>query len=185
MSDTNVKGPRRRETRLGSVVLSYDFYIGVPAGLVAAVAVGLSDNVQNAAGLLIGTATVSAAIAALVLTGLTVLLTTISADYRAYLRQLPAGVAGLAGPYRLVVKVGSIGALASVVGGFAIGAPGGLMVGDFAAGAALAAAPGLALTAWATLGCIQVTEQFVEHWKNNDRAMDIEERRRAAHKRAG
>lgn len=170
-----------RYTRAGSVLGSYDFYLGVPLGIGTAVAVGFFDEFQDAApGLLMGTAAVSAAVATLVLTSLTVLLTTVSPEYRSVLRQLPEGVSGITAPYRLVVKVGSIGALCSLVAAFAVSVPGGLSVGSFHAGVAVAVAPGLALTAWALLGCIQVTEQFIDHWQKNDRVMQLEERRRRA-----
>lgn len=186
MTDTSGNNVRPwRYTRLGSVLLSYDFYLGVPLGLGAAVAVGLSSDLRAAApGLLMGTAAVSAAIATLVLTSLTVLLTTVSTEYRRLLRRTPSGITGIAAPYRLVVKIGSIGALASIMAAFAISIPGGLSLGTFQVGSAAAVFPGLALTAWATLGCIQLTEQFIRHWKQNDQAMEIEERRKRATSRS-
>lgn len=184
MSSSSSEKTPWRYTRFGSVLLSYDFYLGVPIGLGTALLVGLSSDVRNSAsGLLMGTAAVSAAIATLVLTSLTVLLTTVSPEYRAYLRDVPGGVAGIALPFRIIVALGSIGALCSLVGSFAISGADGWTVGSFDLGSAMLAAPGLVLTAWATLGCIQLTEQFVAHWTRNDKAVELEQRRQRARSR--
>lgn len=181
MSDVSSATTPWRYSRAGAVLLSYDFYVGVPLGLATATLVGLSQGAENnAAGLLIGAAAVSAAIATLVLTSLTVLLTALSADYRAYLRQAPGGVRGITEPFRLIIAVAAVGSLASVIGSFTIGFVDDWAFRGFGLGAALSSAPGLACVAWALLGCIQLTEQFVSHWANNDKAMELAERRRRA-----
>ncbi|MFJ9315748.1 hypothetical protein ACIRN4_16280 [Pimelobacter simplex] len=181
MSNSSSDRKPLRYSRIGSVLLSYDFAGGVAIGLGAASLVGASGATRSSAsGLLIGAAGVSAAVATLVLTSLTVLLTTISAEYRSYLRQLPGGVAEIAVPFRIIVAIGGAGALAGLIGSFLVPAVATASLGGFKVWAAAAAAPGLVLSAWAILGCVQLTEQFVTHWVRNDKVLELEERRRRA-----
>ena len=67
-----------RYRRLGSVLLSYDFFLGVPLGVAAAASTLFSDDVRSSLpGVLVGVAGVGAAVATLVLTSLAVLLSLI------------------------------------------------------------------------------------------------------------
>ena len=170
-----------RHTRLGSVLLSYDFYVGIPVGILAGVAVAFSSSARgSASGLLIGVAGVSAAVAALVLTSLTVLLTTLSSEYRSLLAQVPGGVLGVARPYRIIVAVAASGTVASLLASFLMPAlEGRVVIGRVHVAAWVLTSASIALCMWATLGCVQLTSQLLYHWRTSMRVEDIERRRRS------
>lgn len=108
LEDTSRRTPWRY-TRLGSVFLSWDFYVGVPVGLLACSATLSSVEVrQMMPFLLVLIAGVGAALATLVLTSLTVLLSTISNDYRHLLDRMPSGTAGVATPFRIVIACAAV-----------------------------------------------------------------------------
>jgi hypothetical protein len=105
---------RWRDTAWGSVVLSYDFYCGVPAGI----AIGVLPAFVKAAAsmattLLIAFGASLLGIAAVVVAALTIFVTVLSPEYLVALQRLPGGVKGAARPYVITGWVCIIGALCS------------------------------------------------------------------------
>jgi hypothetical protein len=103
-----------RYTRWGSVILSPDFYIGVPAGI----AIGLLPALNKAAGgmatvLLIALGAALVAIAAVVVAAVTIFVTLLSPEYEQVLDRLPGGVKGAAKPFVTVAWVSVVGTLCS------------------------------------------------------------------------
>lgn len=165
-----------RYTRVGAVVLSYDCYLGVPIGVLAAVSAIFSPDVRSALpGVLIGVAGVGAAVATLVLTSLAVLLGTITPAYRRMLTQVPGGVIGTARPFRWVVGLSATATAWSLLAAGLIP-----LVKDNGWAAFGLTAPAFALLLWAVFGCVQVTGQLVHHWEQRERAETLEERRQKA-----
>ena len=105
---------RWRDTSIGSVVLSYDFYLGVPAGIAIAT---LPTFNKAAAGMattiLIAFGAALLAIAAVVVAALTIFVTVLSPEYLAALERLPHGVKGAALPFVITGWVCIVGALCS------------------------------------------------------------------------
>ena len=112
-SGTPVKRPWRY-TRWGSVILSPDFYIGVPAGF----AIGLLPALNKAAGdmatvVLIALGAALVAIAAVVVAAMTIFVTLLSPEYEQVLDRLSSGVKGAVKPFVTVAWVSVVGALCS------------------------------------------------------------------------
>lgn len=162
--------PTKRDKRysaIGSVLLSWDFLAGVPVGFVIALPALFSDEVKDELPtLLLAVAGFGAAVAALVLTGLSVLLTTITPAYRRMLAKTPHGVEGVTAPFQWVIGVSAI----AVVMGFAAAMvqP---MVTERWQLYLLTAVP-VSLLLWAVLGCLQVSRQLIRHWRDGMRAQD-------------
>jgi hypothetical protein len=105
---------RWRDTSWGSVVLSFDFYVGVPAGIALAILPALSDAAAGmATTILIAFGAALIGIAAVVVTALTIFVTVLSAEYLVALQALPGGVKGAARPFVITGLVCIIGALVS------------------------------------------------------------------------
>jgi hypothetical protein len=105
---------RWRDTTLGSVVLSYDFYVGVPVGI----AFGSLPAFSNAAAgmattILIAFGAALLAIAAVAIAALTIFVTVLSPEYLAALERLPNGVKGAAQPFVITGWVCIAGTLCS------------------------------------------------------------------------
>ena len=168
-----------RYRRLGSVLLSYDFFLGVPLGVAAAASTLFSDDVRSSLpGVLVGVAGVGAAVATLVLTSLAVLLGTITPAYRRMLTQVQGGVVGTARPFQWVVALSAATTAWSLLAA-------GLVPLVRSNGLAVFAltAPAFALLLWAVFGCLQVTGQLVRHWESRERAEALEERRERSQQR--
>lgn len=174
-----VKPERRRPwrySRVGAVLLSPDFYLGMPLGVLAAVSTIISADVRSALpGVLIGVAGVGAAVATLVLTSLAVLLGTITPAYRRMLTQVPGGVIGTARPFQWIVGLSAATTAWSLLAAGLVP-----MVRDQGWVTFGLTAPAFAMLLWAVFGCVQVTGQLIRHWEQRERAEDLEERRRKA-----
>jgi hypothetical protein len=108
---------RWRDTAWGSVIISPDFYLGVPGGI----ALGLLPALNNAASgmattLLIAFGGALIAIAAVVVAILTILVTVLSPEYLEALQRLPGGVKEAARPFVITGWVCVVGALCSFAG---------------------------------------------------------------------
>lgn len=108
--------PKRawRYTRLGSIFLSVDFYVGVPCGI----AIGLLPALNKAADgmatvLLIALGAALVAIAAVVVAAITIFVTLLSPEYEQLLERLQGGVKGAAKPFVTVAWVSAVGTLCS------------------------------------------------------------------------
>lgn len=172
---------RRREySRVGAVLLSYDFYVGAPLGVGAAVSAAFSPAVRSALpGLLIGVAGVSAAVATLVLTSLAVLLGNITPAYRRMLSKVEGGVAGITRPFQWIVGLSAVAAAWSVIGAGI--AP---ILKSSGWGAFGLAAPSFALLLWGIFGCVQLTGHMVYHWQQGERAEALEDRHERSTRRS-
>lgn len=173
---TQAKSSRQlgcRYTPVGSVVLSYDFYLGIPIGVVATLGAIFSAEVREAiSGVLIGVAGVGAAMAALILTSLTVVLSTMTPAYRALLKEAPEGLVGATKPFKLVIIIAvSATSWALIAAGITP------LVSNSGIGTFLVAAPAFSLLLWAVFGCVQLTDQLVQHISWSQRADEQEERR--------
>lgn len=110
---TSVKRPWRY-TRWGSIFLSRDFYIGVPAGI----GIGLLPALNKASGdaavaLLIALGAALVAIVAVVVAAITIFVTLLSPEYEQVLDRLPGGVLGAAKPFVRVAWAAAVGTLCS------------------------------------------------------------------------
>src|SRR5713101_2575188 len=91
---------RWRYTRWGSIVLSIDFWLGVPAGI----AIGLLPALDKAAAgmattLLIAFGAALVAIAAVVVAVKTIFVSLLSPEYIVALERVPGGIKGAAKPF--------------------------------------------------------------------------------------
>lgn len=175
--DRTTPGRRRRRwrySRVGSVFLSPDFYLGVPLGLAAAASTIFSGEVRaSLPGVLIGVGGVGAAVATLVLTSLAVLVSTITPAYSRVLSKVPGGVSGTARPFHSVVLLSVMTTAWSLI------AAGLVPLVDHDGWATFGlAAPAFSLLLWAVFGCVQVTGQLVKHWEYRERAESLDDRLR-------
>ena len=167
------QSPKRRPwrfTAVGSVVLSWDFLAGIPTGFAVALPALFSKAVRdNLPTFLLAVAGFGAAVAALVLTALSVLLGTITPAYRRMLAKLPHGVEGVTAPFQWVVGI----SVAAVVLGFT----GAMVVPVLCEGWLLyvVTAVPVSLLIWSVLGCMQVSRQLIRHWRDGMRAQDAED----------
>lgn len=163
---------------VGTWLLSPDFLIGVPVGILAAASTWFSPEVRDGlSGVLIGVAGVGAAVATLVLTSLAVLLGTITPAYRRMLTQVSGGVVGTARPFQWVIG------LSAATTAWALVAAGVVpLVRDIGWATFAITAPAFSLLLWAVFGCFQVTGQLIKHWAAREEAEALQERREAAQK---
>lgn len=120
-SPASVRTPSRapvksqwRYTRWGSVILSIDFYLGVPAGI----ALGLLPALNKAAADMATTVLIAfggalVAVAAVVVAVKTILITLMSPEYLMALERVAGGIKGAARPFVIVAWVCILGALIS------------------------------------------------------------------------
>jgi hypothetical protein len=105
---------RWRDTSWGSVVLSYDFYLGVPAGIALGTLPAFSTAAAGmATTLLITFGAALLAIAAVAVAALTIFVTVLSPEYLAVIERLPNGMKGATQPFVITGRVCVIGALCS------------------------------------------------------------------------
>lgn len=167
-------------SKIGSVVLSWDCFVGVPVGVAIALPTALSGAVAGSmASAFIAACGIAAAIATLVITAMTVLIGIVGPNYRLLLENVTGGVVGILRPYRLVAITAVLASLTALCLGIVWP-----LVTSLPWGAkwAMSAIP-LALLTWSLLGCIQVVIQVARHFSNNQRAdalaAEVAERRRA------
>ena len=103
---------RWRYTRWGSIILSPDFYIGVPAGI----AIGLLPALNKAAAgqatvILIALGAANIAIATVAVAAITIFVTLLSPEYEQVLDRVRGGVNGAAKIFVTVAWVAAIGTL--------------------------------------------------------------------------
>ncbi len=149
-----------RYTPVGSIVLSPDFYVGIPAGIaISLIPAFFIASANNATTLLIAFGSVLVGVAAVVVAVKTIFVTLLGDDYVAALERVPGGVKGAAKPYVIVAWVCIVGALVS-----------------FAAALSWPAIPThhwwltwlcfavpAAMTAWGLLGCAQLVSLAAFH----------------------
>lgn len=105
---------RWRDTSWGSVILSPDFYVGIPAGIALATLPAFSKaSADLATALLIAFAAALIGIAAVVVAAQTILVTVLSSEYLVALQRLPGGVKGAARPFVITGWVCIVGSLCS------------------------------------------------------------------------
>jgi len=103
-----------RYTRIGSVVLSYDFYIGVPAGLLTGLIPALSNAAATmASALLIAFGGALAAILAVVVGFKTIFVALMTEEYVTALERAEGGIKAAVRPYLIVAWVCGAGAFLS------------------------------------------------------------------------
>lgn len=160
------KSTEFKYTQIGSYVASYDFYLGVPLGTISSFLLTLTSEGQEAAPtVLLGVAGIGAAVASLMLTALSVLVSSITPEYARALRKTTSGVRGVTEPFQGVVLLACLSAI------FALVAVTVLPTVDSQAWWVLGIiiSPALALTFWAILGCVQVAGQLSYHLVVRDR----------------
>lgn len=105
---------RWRYTSWGSIVLSYDFYIGVTAGFGIGLLPALSKNAASTAiAILIAFGGALVAIAAVVVAALTIFASVLSPEYLIVIERRPGGVRRAVRPFAIVGWVCIAGALSS------------------------------------------------------------------------
>jgi hypothetical protein len=105
---------RWRYTRWGSIVLSIDFILGVPAGTAVGLLPAMNKAVSgNAITILIAFGGALVAMAAVVVAVKTIFVTLLSPEYTAALERVRGGVKGAARPFIIVAWVCIVGALVS------------------------------------------------------------------------
>lgn len=165
----------RRWGRLRSIVVSWDLWAAVPAGLAVSLLPAYSKAVATPAQLvLLGAAAIGAAVAALVLTALTVLISSITPAYRRVLQKVPGGATGPLLPFTVVIVVAASAAVFGLVA--ALAWP--LVASHRWIAFAVFAVPSV-VTIWGLLGCIQVIGQLIQHMAWRDEVEDLERRREA------
>jgi len=176
---------RRREAvsfwkHARALLWSWDFIVGLIAGAALGFLPVVSPKIAaSLGGSLLAVSGVAAAIAALVLTAMTVLLSVYNDAYKELLARVPGGIAGTLEPYRIVVVVASLASLVALASGLAQPAMAGLPRWALWASAALP----LFLLCWAILGCIQTVNQLVRHVTRNEDALIYARRKERAEQR--
>lgn len=95
-----------RYTRVGSIIASADFYVGVPLGIMCGLLPALSGAVaNNTQTVLLGVSAVAGALVALVLTAVTVLVAVVTPTFARLLEKTPNGLSGLLRPYHWVMRI--------------------------------------------------------------------------------
>jgi hypothetical protein len=101
-------------TRWGSIILSLDFYIGVPAGIAFALLPALNKAVAGmATTVLIALGGALVAMAAVVVAVETIFVTLLIPEYQAAFERIEGGIKAAARPYVIVAWVCAVGALLS------------------------------------------------------------------------
>jgi MFS family permease len=156
-----------RIKRFRAFFLSPDFLIGFPSGLIVGVLPAtIPALVPNGFAFFVTVAAVSAGIAALVLTPMTMMLTAITPAMRALLQQIPEGVAGTLVPFAQVAGVAVAACVSSLL--VAILTP--LAGGTFPLVIWFAAGFPIGLFLWAVIGCLQVTRSLIEMHRLSEKA---------------
>ncbi len=177
MSNMSLKDPQKQtegavpeSARLRAVIASPDFLVGVPAGFLLAVLPALIPQLLvNGFAFFITLAGISAAVAALVLTPMTMILGALTPTMRALLAKVPGGAAGTLVPFAQVTVIAAASCVTSIVG--AILAP--LAPGTFPAVVWIGTAIPLGLFLWALIGCVQVTMFLIKMYRTSQRAEDL------------
>ncbi|OLZ47369.1 hypothetical protein BS329_25935 [Amycolatopsis coloradensis] len=101
---------------MGAVVLSPDFYVGVPLGLLCSLPVVFSVTAAaTTQTVLLGISAVAGALVALVLTAVSVLIVVITPAFGKIVGRTPRGIKGLMRPYRWVIAVCAVSCAVSIV----------------------------------------------------------------------
>jgi hypothetical protein len=149
-----------RYTKWGSIVLSPDFYIGVPSGFALALLPALNKAVAGmATTVLIAFGGALVAMAAVVVAVETIFVTLLIPEYQAAFERVGGGIKAAARPYVLVAWVCAVGALVSFAA--ALSWPG--IPQDTWWLRWLAFAPPSALVAWGLLGSAQLVSLGAFH----------------------
>jgi len=144
---------RWRETSWGSVILSFDFYIGVPVGFAIGILPALSKDASGmATTVLVAFGGALIAIAAVVVAALTIFATVLSPEYLIVIQRKEGGVKRAVRPFAIVSWVCIAGALCSFAAalGWPAVSPHSWWIGW------LAFSVPSALTAWGLLGTAQL-----------------------------
>lgn len=169
-----------RSTAAGSVVLSADFYVGVPLGLVCSLPVVFSGGVANATQtVLLGISAIAGALVALVLTAVSVLVVVITPAFGKFLDKTPRGLAGLIRPYRWVIGVSAVSCGAAVSAALAWPWLQSLWFMRL-----LAAGVPLATLMWGLGGCLQIIGLTTKIINQSRQVTDLNERAAALRRRA-
>lgn len=162
-----------------SVFGSFDFYIGVPLGvLVGLCPAAFSEARSGLPSLFIGIAGVGAGVATLILTAMAVLVGSVSPAYAKFLKQTKSGIPGAARPFRIVAQLAAFASAAGLVSANLV-----TVVGNNFWLIWLVSAVPFASILWAVFGCVQVSKQLVYHWDNSLKAEELERRRNSALKK--
>lgn len=162
-------------SRARALFLSPDFIVGILAGaalgLVPAILVVLRTGATS---YVLTLAVIDAAVAALVLTPMTMMLGALSEPLKGILRQVPGGVAGTLVPFYQVTIIAVSACAASLT--VALIAP--LANADTAwYWIWLGASVPFALTFWAVIGCVQATSHLIGMVRKNERMIVLKAER--------
>lgn len=172
-SATTEVGTVRRKTPVRDVVLSPDFLVGMPLGFMLSVLpAAIPALLPNGFTFMISLAAISAGVAALVLTPMTMLLGALTPALKALLSRLPSGAAGTFVPFAQVAAVAAAASFSSLV--VAILTP--LAPGTFPWVIWLVAGIPMALFLWAVVGCVQVTFFLIRMFNTAQRAEELQAR---------
>lgn len=104
-----------RYGRVGSIVLSADFLVAVPAGIGAGVLVALSKTVgSQASTILLAIGALLATLAGIVIAAHTIMISLMSAEYMLVLERASGGIRAVSRPYKIVIWTCAFGVLASL-----------------------------------------------------------------------
>lgn len=161
-----------RYTRVGAIVLSPDFYVGVPLGLAVAVLPTASRAVAaSGQTVLLGLSATAAALTGLVLTSVSVLVGAITPAFGKLLELLPNGLDGLLRPYRWIVAV----SVSSCGAGLLAALAWPLVISIWQLRLLAMSVP-LALLLWALGGCIQIIDLTAKTLQRARQADRLDER---------
>ncbi|WNV83707.1 hypothetical protein [Umezawaea sp. Da 62-37] len=164
-----------RYSRVGSIVASPDFYVGVPVG----VACGLIPAFSLAAAaatqtVLLGVSAVAGALVALVLTAVTVLVAVITPTFAKMLDKTPSGLAGILRPYHWVMRISAASCGLGVISALAWPAMQAIGILRF-----VGTSIPIALLLWGLGGCLQIINLTGKTINQSRRIEQIDERSRA------
>jgi MFS family permease len=173
---------RERRDRVRAVLLSPDLLIGLPAGLLLGLLPAfLPVLLPNGFAFFITLAGISAAVAALVLTPMTMILGALTPTMKLLLNRVPGGPAGTLVPFAQVSIVAAVACVMSLV--VALLTP--LAAHTFGWVIWLATGLPIGVFLWALIGCVQVTLFLIHMFKQAQRAEDLMTRQQAARDQMG
>lgn len=167
---------RAKYSKLGSYLLSFDFYLGVPLGIGAGLLLAYTSEGRSVAPTaLLGIGAVGAGVATLMLTALSVLVASVTPEYARVLRKTPGGVGEVASPFKAVVVLACLTTVCSLVGVALVPIVSHLVWWI----TGIVVIPAFSFAFWSVLGCVQVAGQLVYHFEMRDKFHENEEKKKS------